>query len=454
MAGISEFAPRTLQTLSGLRFSAATAAFQIEGARTLGGRGRSIWDDFVDDPNNVVDGSTADPGPDSYHRRAEDAALLKGLGVDRYRFSISWVRIIPEGKPGTKPNAAGLDHYDRVVDELLAAGVTPEPTLYHWDLPVGLEAAGGWLNRDTVHRFGEYVDAVANRLGDRVHHWYTINEPASTSLQGYGLGELAPGRTMLFDALPSVHHQLLAHGTAATILREHGAQQVAAAINHSLILPETDAEADHAATAILDLIYNRLFADPLLLGEYPDLDALGVQMPILDGDMELISTPCDVYGFNYYNPTTVRGVDEGPLPFEMVPTPDAATTGFGPLWPIRPDTLRDFLIDMRTRYGSTLPPIVISENGASFPDPEVCTEPIRDDQRIAYLHDHLVAVAEAVEAGVRVDGYTVWSLLDNFEWAHGYTQRFGLVHVNMDTGQRTPKSSYEWYRDLIASVRA
>ncbi|SMX90699.1 beta-glucosidase [Brevibacterium antiquum] len=356
--------------------------------------------------------------------------------------------------PGARPNAAGLDHYDRVVDELLAAGVTPEPTLYHWDLPSGLEAAGGWLNRDTVHRFGEHVEAVANRLGDRVHHWYTINEPASTSLQGYALGELAPGRTMVFDALPSVHHQLLAHGTAATILREHGAWQVGAAINHSLILPETDAESDHRAAATLDLIYNRLFADPLLLGEYPDLEALGVQMPIHDGDMELISAPCEVYGLNYYNPTTVRGVDEGPLPFDMVPTPDAATTGFGPLWPIRPDTLRDLLIDMRTRYGPTLPPIVISENGASFPEPDVCTEPIRDDDRIAYLHDHLLAVSEAVEAGVPVAGYTVWSLLDNFEWAHGYTQRFGLVHVNMDTGQRTPKSSYEWYRDLIASVRA
>lgn len=180
MAGTPEFASQALQTLSSLRFSAATAAFQIEGARTVDGRGRSIWDDFVDEPGNVIDSSTADPGPDSYHRSAEDAALLKKLGVDRYRFSISWVRIIPDGKPGTKPNASGLDHYDRVVDELLAAGVTPEPTLYHWDLPTELEAAGGWLNRDTVHRFGEYVEAVANRLGDRVRHWYTINEPAST----------------------------------------------------------------------------------------------------------------------------------------------------------------------------------------------------------------------------------------------------------------------------------
>ncbi|WP_193096195.1 glycoside hydrolase family 1 protein [Brevibacterium sp. FME17] len=454
MAGTPEFAPQALQALNGLRFSTATAAFQIEGARTLDGRGRSIWDDFVDVPGNVLDSSAADPGPDSYHRSAEDAALLAGLGADRYRFSISWVRIIPDGQRSTKPNAAGLDYYDRVVDELLAAGVTPEPTLYHWDLPTELEVAGGWLNRDTVHRFGEYVEAVANRLGDRVRHWYTINEPASTSLQGYALGELAPGHTMLFDALPTVHHQLLAHGTAATILREHGAQQVAPAINHSLILPETDEDADHRAATTLDLIFNRFFADPLLLGEYPDLEALGVQMPIRDGDMELISTPCDVYGFNYYNPTTVRSVDEGPLPFDMVPTPGAATTGFGPLWPIRPDTLRDFLIDMRTRYGSSLPPIVISENGASFPEPEECTEPIRDDERIAYLHDHLLALTEAIAAGVPIAGYTVWSLLDNFEWADGYTQRFGLVHVNMTTGQRTPKSSYEWYRNLIAAVRA
>ena len=454
MAGTPEFASQALQTLRRLRFSAATAAFQVEGARTIGGRGRTIWDDFVDVPGNVLDSSTADPGPDSYHRSAEDVELLAGLGVDRYRFSISWVRIIPDGKQGTKPNAVGLDYYERLVDELLAAGVAPEPTLYHWDLPSGLEATGGWLNRDTVHRFGEYVEAVADRLGDRVRHWYTINEPASTSLQGYALGELAPGRSMLFEALPSVHHQLLAHGTAATILREHGAQQVSPAINHSRILPETDTQHDHLAAETLDLIYNRLFADPLLLGQYPDLDALGTQMPIRDGDMELISTPSDVYGLNYYNPTTVRGVDEGPLPFEMVPTPQAATTGFGPLWPIRPDTLRDFLIDMRTRYGVRLPPIVISENGASFPEPEVCTGPIRDDERIAYLRDHLLAVAGAIEAGVPIAGYTVWSLLDNFEWADGYTQRFGLVHANMETGERTPKASYGWYRDLIASVRA
>ena len=451
MPGTLTFDPQQLRQL---RFSAATAAFQIEGARTEDGRGRSIWDDFVDMPGAVLDGATADPGPDSYHRSDEDVSLLAGLGVDRYRFSLSWVRIIPDAVTSTEANPAGLDYYDRLVDGLLAAGITPEPTLYHWDLPAGLEAAGGWLNRDTVSRFGEYVEAVAERLGDRVRHWYTINEPASTSLQGYALGELAPGHTMLFAALPTVHHQLLAHGTAARILRDHGAEQVAPAVNHSLVLPETDAEADMAAAGALDLLFNRLFAEPLLVGAYPDLEPFGVEMPIRDGDMEVISTPCDAYGLNYYNPTTVRAVADGPLPFDMVATPGAATTGFGPLWPIRPDALRDFLIDLSSRYGQALPPIVISENGASFPEPDACTAPIDDDARIAYLHDHLGAVAEAMTAGVRIEGYTVWSLLDNFEWAEGFTQRFGLVHVDMDTGTRTPKASYAWYRDLICAARA
>ena len=258
---------------------------------------------------------------------------------------------------------------------------------------------------------------------------------------------------MLFDALPTVHHQLLAHGIAATILRDHGARQASPTINHSLILPETSAETDLLAAGTLDSILNRLFADPLLLGTYPDLTGFGVEMPVADGDMELISTPNEVYGFNYYNPITVRAA-QGPLPFEMVPTPGAATTGFGPMWPIRPDTMRDLLIDMKHRYGDRLPPVVIAENGASFPEPDLCEGPIDDDRRIDYLRDHLQAVAEALAAGVAIDGYTVWSLLDNFEWADGWTQRFGLVHVDMDSGARTPKASYRWYRDLIAAARA
>lgn len=441
------------QVLSDFHFSAATAAFQIEGARTADGRGRSIWDDFVDTPGNVSEGSTAEPGPDSYHRIDEDIALLSDLGVDRYRFSISWTRVIPDAGTNGTVNEAGLDYYDRLVDDLLASGITPEPTLYHWDLPVALEASGGWLNRDTAHHFADYAAVVAGRFGDRVRHWYTINEPASTSLQGYALGELAPGRALLFDALPTVHHQLLAHGIVAPMLREHGALQAAPTLNHSLILPASETEVDFAAAGLLDAIMNRLFADPLLVGEYPDLSAFGVDMPIADGDMDLIAAPNEVYGFNYYNPTTVRAAD-GDLPFEMVPTPGAATTGFGPMWPIRPDTLRDFLIDMNHRYGSQLPPVIISENGASFPEPETTTTEIADTERIDYLNTHLGAVLEARAAGVRIDGYTVWSLLDNFEWADGWTQRFGLVHVDMKTGARMPKASYRWYRDLISAAKA
>ncbi|MDR6868323.1 beta-glucosidase [Microbacterium resistens] len=451
MPETSSLDPALLRTL---RWSAATSAFQIEGARRLDGRGRSVWDDFVDTPGLVADGGTADPGPDSYHRSGEDAALLAGLGVDRYRFSISWVRVIPDGAAGGAVNAAGLAHYDRVVDELLAAGVVPEPTLYHWDLPTGLEAEGGWLRRATTERFAEYAEAVAKALGDRVRHWYTVNEPASTTLQGYGNGELAPGRTLLFDALPTVHHQLLAHAHAVRILREHGAEQVGIAANHTLVLPASEAEEDVIAAGMYDIVHNRVFADPLLLGRYPDLEGLGAELPVLDGDLELISTPCDVYGVNYYNPTTIRAAAEGPLPFELVPTPGAAHTGFGEMWPIRPDTLRDFLIDAKERYGDALPPIVIAENGASFPEPGHVDGPIDDEKRIGYLRDHLAAVLEAKRAGVRIDGYTVWSLLDNFEWADGYTQRFGLVHVDMETGERTPKASYGWYRDVIARSRA
>ncbi|UVI37712.1 GH1 family beta-glucosidase [Brevibacterium spongiae] len=440
------------RSLAGLRFSAATAAFQIEGARSLDGRGRSIWDDFVDTPGAVVDGSSAEPGPDSYHRFAEDVALLSGLGVDRYRFSISWTRVIPDAGNDESANEVGLDYYDRLVDALLDAGITPEPTLYHWDLPVALEASGGWLTRDTAHRFTEFAATVSDRLGDRVRHWFTINEPASTSLQGYALGELAPGRSLLFDALPTVHHQLLAHGLTAPVLRDNGAVQAAPTINHSLILPASESEDDQIAASTLDAIMNRLFADPLLTGTYPDLSRFGVEMPVVDGDMELISAPNEIYGLNYYNPITV-GASTGPLPFEMIPTPGAATTGFGPLWPIRPDTLRDFLTDMDRRYGSLLPPIVIAENGASFPEPDSVAGEIEDTARIDYLASHLAAVAEAGEAGVRIDGYTVWSLLDNFEWAEGWTQRFGLVHVDMASGTRTPKASYRWYRDLIAAAR-
>ncbi|WP_336793107.1 MULTISPECIES: GH1 family beta-glucosidase [Gordonia] len=450
---MSSATPPDLPTLPGrIRWSSATAAFQIEGARTEGDRGRSVWDTWVDTPGKVKDGSTAEPGADSYHRWTEDVALAKGLGLDRYRFSISWTRIQPDGTGAA--NSAGLDYYSRLVDDLLEAGVTPFPTLYHWDLPVPLHDAGGWTGRDVVERFTDYAGIVAERLGDRVTNWYTVNEPAMTTLQGYAVGELAPGEFLLFDAIPTAHHQLLAHGHATRVFREHGATAVGVANNHTHVYPLTDSDADRAAAVAYDALHNRLFADPVLTGEYPDMSAYGdVDLPIRDGDMEIIATRPDFYAVNYYNPTTVVATaPDIPIPFEIVPTPGVPTTGFGADWGIKPDSLRDLLIDLAGRYPN-LPPIVISENGASFPEPDTADGGIDDVDRIAYIDGHIRAVGEAMSAGVDIEEYTVWSLLDNFEWADGYTQRFGLTHVDFETAKRTPKASYDWYRRVIAENR-
>lgn len=437
----------------GFRWSAATAAFQIEGARREGGRGRSIWDVFVETPGRVLDGSTAEPGPDSFHRWSEDVALLAELGVDRYRFSISWARVQPEGSG--KANAAGLAYYDRLVDGLLDAGLTPFPTLYHWDLPATLEAEGGWLSRSTAERFAEYTLRVAEVLGDRVQHWYTINEPVSTALQGYAIRELAPGKQLLFGALPAVHHQLLAHGLAMDVLAAHGATHRGIVNNHTWVVPASDKDEDLAAAGVYDAIHNRLFADPLLRGEYPDLSAFGAEMPVHDGDMAVISRPAEFYGVNFYNPTTVGAAGAGdPLPFAMLPTAGAEVTGFGPGWPIVPDALRALLVDLGQRYGNALPPLIVGENGASFPEPDAVDGPVQDTRRIAYLAGHIGAVADAIAQGANVEEYTVWSLLDNFEWAHGFTQRFGIVHVDHERSTRTPKASYDWYRTLIEKARA
>jgi beta-glucosidase len=432
----------------GIRFSAATSSVQTEGSRRADGAGRSIWDDFVATPGAVVDGSTGDPACDSYRRPEADIRLAAELGVDRYRFSIPWARVQPDGR-GTG-NSAALDHYSRVVDLLLDAGVTPFPTLYHWELPSAVEAGGGWLVRDTASRFADYVELVARRLGDRVRHWYTLNEPAMTTLQGYATGALAPGRRLLFDALPTVHHQLLAHARAAALLRDHGARDVGLVNNHTWVLPLRDDAADRVAADLYDVLHNRIFSEPLLEGRYPDLEAWGLPpLPIRDGDLEAIHGSIDFYGLNFYNPTTVTAGTPGePVPFQIVPTPGVAYTGFGPEWPIMPSALRDLLVDLRARHPD-LPPVIIGENGASFPEPDSAAR-IDDQDRIAYLRDHLVAVGEAIDAGVPVTEYTVWSLLDNWEWADGYTQRFGLVHVDFATGERTPKASYDWYRDVIA----
>lgn len=436
----------------GFRFSAATSAFQIEGARGADGSGRSIWDDFADTPGAVKDGSTADPACDSYRHPERDVELAAGLGLDRYRFSIPWARIQPDGAGAA--NQTALDHYSRLVDLLLENGVAPFPTLYHWELPSAVEEQSGWLARDTAARFADYASIVAERLCDRVPQWYTLNEPAMTTLQGYATGALAPGRQLLFGALPTVHHQLLAHARAAEILHAHGATEVGVTNNHTRVLTLNDTDEDRAAAAAYDLLHNRCFSEPLLAGGYPDLAPFGLpEMPLEDGDLELIAGSIDFYGVNFYNPTTVTAADPAsPIPFDIVPTPGVPATGFGPEWPIMPEALRDLLLDLHAQHPA-LPPVIIGENGASFPEPDHAGR-IEDAERIDYLSRHLAAVAAAIEAGVPVREYTVWSLMDNWEWADGYTQRFGLVHVDFRTGERTPKASYDWYRSVISAVRA
>ncbi|MCK2037046.1 beta-glucosidase [Microbacterium sp. SSW1-49] len=443
--------PVRLVLPAGFRWSAATSAKQIEGSPRADGGGLSIWDDFIATPGAVKDGSTADPACDSYRHPDADVALASGLKLDRYRFSIPWARVQPDGRGSG--NSAALDHYSRFVDALLDAGITPFPTLYHWEMPSAVEEDGGWLNRDSAERFADYASIVAERLSDRVTHWYTLNEPAMTTLQGYATGVLAPGRQLLFDALPTVHHQLLAHARAATVLCAHGATAVGLVNNHTWVQPLHDTPEDRAAALAYDTIHNGVFREPLLAGSYPDLAVFGLpDMPVFDGDLEAIGSSIDFYGINFYNPTTVTAADPAsPIPFDIVPTPGAPVTGFGPEWPIVPEALRDLLIDLHARH-PRMPAVIIGENGASFPERDRAGR-VDDHDRIDYLSRHIAAVAEAVAGGVPVEEYTVWSLLDNWEWADGYTQRFGLVHVDFATGERTPKASYDWYRDLIASAR-
>ncbi|MBP0453058.1 beta-glucosidase [Kitasatospora sp. RG8] len=441
---------------AGFRWGVSTAAYQIEGAVGEDGRGPSIWDVFSARPGAVRDGHTGAVACDHYHRYPEDIALMKGLGLDGYRFSIAWSRVLPTGVGPVNP--AGLAFYDRLVDALLEAGITPLPTLFHWDLPQALEApsssgptAGcGWLNRDTAYRFAEYAAVMADRLGDRVPSWITLNEPFVHMVYGYALGIHAPGRELMLDALPTAHHQLLAHGLAADVLRERGLE-VMIANNLTPVRPASSAPADLAAAQAYDALHNRLFTDPLLLGRYPDLSAFGVTPDlggcVRDGDLKLITaTPLDGLGVNYYNPTRIAAPTDPALPFTEAPIEGVPHTAFG--WPVVPDGLRELLTGLRDRYGAALPPVTITENGCST------TATLDDQPRIDYLAGHLDALAAAVAEGVDVRGYYTWSLMDNFEWAEGYHQRFGLVHVDFETQKRTPRASYAWYRDLIAAHQA
>jgi beta-glucosidase len=443
---------------AGFQWGVATAAYQTEGAVREGGRGVSIWDTFCQRPGATRDGHTGEVATDSYHRWAQDVALLADLGVTAYRFSIAWPRVQPDGKGPA--NGIGLDYYDRLTDALLAAGITPVPTLYHWDLPQPVEDEGGWLERQTAERFADYAAIAAERLADRIGLWITLNEPLIVTAFGYALGIHAPGKALLLDALPTAHHQLLGHGLATAALRAAGARQVMITNNYSPAWPASQSEADLAAARAYDTLQNRMFTDPVLTGRYPDLAPFGLGGDggagglacVREGDLAVISAPVDGIGVNYYMPTRLSAQPDSPLPFQIEPIPGYAVTSFG--WPVVPAGLTELLNMLAERYGTALPPLYITENGCSHDDRLAADGTVDDQFRIDYLDGHLRAVHDAVTAGVDVRGYFHWTLADNFEWSEGFHQRFGLVHVDHDTQVRTPKTSYSWYRDLIAAQRA
>jgi beta-glucosidase len=440
----------------GFVWGAATAAYQIEGSPDADGRGPSIWDTFAHTPGRIANGDTGDVAADHYRLFRDDVALMRDLGLDAYRFSVSWSRIQPGGKGPA--NAAGLDHYERLVDELLGQGITPVLTLYHWDLPQELADSGGWGARDTTVRFAEYAELVGARLGDRVPHWTTVNEPWCAAFLGYASGEHAPGHTDPALALRAAHHLLLAHGLGTQALRTvlPSDAQVSITLNLAAVLPAATSSAATSAVRRVDGLANRLFLDPLFVGHYPadvqqDTSRLTDWSFVAQDDLAVIATPIDLLGINYYSPTLV---DVGPAVNTPSPWPACENIRFvqppGPRtamgWAIDAQGLRNVVHRVHDQYRPI--PLMITENGAAFDD-ELGVDGVRDDDRIAYLRDHLEVVHEAISAGVDLRGYFVWSLLDNFEWAYGYTKRFGIVHVDYETQARVWKDSAHWYRRVI-----
>ncbi len=452
----------------GFLWGAATAAFQIEGATRADGRSASIWDTHCLRPGAIVGGDTGEPAADHYRRMPGDVALMAELGLKSYRFSVAWPRVRPDGGP---VNQEGLDFYRRLVDQLLEHDIVPWLTLYHWDLPQALEDAGGWPARETAYRFAEYADTVYEALGDRVPYWTTLNEPFCSALLGYASGEHAPGRAEPAAAVAATHHLLLAHGLAVEAIRARDRQaRVGITLNFAPIEPLDPSDpADLDAARRIDGLQNRLFIEPVFRGRYPadvvtDLEPYGLADHIRDGDLELISSPTDVLGVNYYLGNTVSAhPDPTPASSDVVtPQPPGSIwvgaehvsfrrvgrplTGQG--WEIYPEGLTQLLTWLSKEYPDV--PLYVTENGSAFPDTVVAGE-VRDTERLEYLVDHLGAVHDAIEAGADVRGYFVWSLLDNFEWAWGYGQRFGIVYVDFETQQRIVKLSGRRYAEIIAA---
>jgi beta-glucosidase len=430
----------------GFLWGAATAAYQIEGAWNEDGRGESIWDRFSHTPGKVHNGDSGDVACDHYHRWRDDIALMRELGLQGYRFSIAWPRILPEGIGAI--NQSGLDFYDRLVDGLLEAGITPFATLYHWDLPQALQDEDGWANRAIVGAFEKYADIVSRRLGDRVKHWITHNEPWCTAFLGNYMGIHAPGMRE-GPALAVAHHLLLSHGTAVPVLRANSpGAHVGITLNFSPAYPASDSPDDQAAALRYDGFFNRWFLDPLYGRGYPaDIVALyGGMMPqIRSGDLETIATPTDFLGVNYYNRAVIRD-DPATLPLRAgFVRPDGEYTAMD--WEVYPDALRALLVRLHRDYAPGQ--LYITENGAAYDDTLTPHGAIHDEARTRYYAGHLAAAHAAIAEGAPLAGYFAWSLMDNFEWAEGYNKRFGLVYLDYTTQRRTPKDSARFYSAVI-----
>lgn len=430
----------------GFRWGVATSAYQIEGAVRADGRGPSIWDVFCDRPGVVVDGSSGSVACDHYHHWKDDLDLMHALGIGSYRFSIAWPRILPNG--GGAVNRRGLDFYDRLVDGLLVRGISPLVTLYHWDLPQPLQERGGWENRDSAEWFTEYADLLFDALGDRVDRCLTINETKIVAQEGYLSGRMAPGMRDSRAAGAVIHHLNLAHGRAVAAFRASGAKgRIGPFLQLAPCYPADASDAAAVGAAVADTSENRLYLDPLLNGNYPNLQhpdqglAEGLNSSTRDGDLAVISAECDFLGVNYYSPVVVDGSGTPKQPHPV------SAAGWQQIYP---EGLYDVLSMLRTRYGS--PEVVITENGV--PDDSTdSSQPTIDTSRIRFLQQHLAALHRAIADGSNVTGYHAWSLLDNFEWSAGYTQRWGLVRVDFDTLLRVPKDSAAWYSRIATSNR-
>jgi beta-glucosidase len=443
----------------GFLWGAATAAYQIEGAVAADGRGRSIWDTFSHTPGKVHGGETGDVACDHYHRWRDDVGLLADLGLNAYRFSVAWPRVLPHGTG--RVNQAGLDFYRRLVDALLDAGITPTLTLYHWDLPQALQDRGGWAERATVDAFAAYARVVGEALGDRVPLWITHNEPSVSTILGHLTGEHAPGLTDPRTAVQAAHHLLLSHGRATEALRAAGAGEVGITVNLFTVEPAGDGDADLAAARQADGVFNRWFLDPVRHGRYPEdlwawFERHGLAPAVEDGDLEAIRQPLDFLGVNYYTrmvaaadpASRAAGNSDGLLGFTRV-EPAGERTDMG--WEVYPDGLAQVLTRLARDYPT--PALYVTESGAAFPDQLDPDGRVRDERRTAYLDAHFRAAAGAVAAGVPLRGYFVWSLMDNFEWAYGYSKRFGLVYVDYPTQRRVVKDSGRFVGEVTRAAR-